>query len=364
VSPQALRAVITAGRTPAGGILEPMVLERPTVRQVMDWSDVDWAALSMRDRLQTWWDIVIGKSLDEWADEWAIARAEGFGLKGFSTLLLAATVVVCAAYSLLAMTTTAASSGGVIAPAVAALGAKPFALPTSTLLVVVRVILSSVLVIAEQICTFIYYMPAMFVAPVAAAVLWHRQQCKEAGVPPIWARGVTPKRATKQVVLLKKVPAPLVPPIYYKGVSLPDAIAELAERPGAQWPPKIAPPPKKKVQFTLGEDVDRLLYGGGAAKAPPAPSADLTPGPVRPPPGAAAGEDWRLLQLQSTLGRAEKGVAATPRGTGAPAAPAPAAAAGADLDGMAAVRARFAAMQTTLKTGADQAAEDASQRKF
>jgi hypothetical protein len=33
------------------------------------------------------------------------------------------------------------------------------------------------------------------------------------------------------------------------------------------------------------------------------------------------------------------------------------------LDGMAAVRARFAAMQTTLKT-VDQAAEDASQRKF
>ena len=343
-----------------------MVLERPTVRQVMDWSDVDWAALSTRERLQTWWDIVIGKTLDEWADEWAIARAEGFGLKGLSTLLLAATVVVCAAYSLLAMTTTAAASGGVIAPAVAALGAKPFALPTSTLLVVVRVVLSSVLVIAEQICTFIYYMPAMFVAPVAAAVLWHRQQCKAAGIAPIWARAATtPKRATKQVVLLKKVPAPLVPPIYYKGVSLPDAIAELAERPGAVWPPKITPPPKKKVAFTLGEDVDRLLYGGGAAKAPPAPSADLTPGPVRPPPGASApGEDWRLLQLQSTLGRAEKGVAATPRGTGAPAAAAPAADAGADLDGMAAVRARFAAMQTTLKTGADQAAEDASQRQY
>ena len=36
----------------------------------------------------------------------------------------------------------------------------------------------------------------------------------------------------------------------------------------------------------------------------------------------------------------------------------------AGLDGMAAVRARFAAMQTTLKTGADQAADDASQRQY
>jgi hypothetical protein len=351
--------------------MEPTVLERPTVRQVMDWSDVDWAALSTRERLQTWWDIVIGKTLDEWADEWAISRAEGFGLKGLSTLLLAATVIVCAAYSLLAMTTTAASSGGVIAPAVAALGAKPFALPTSTLLVVVRVVLSSVLVIAEQICTFIYYMPAMFVAPVAALVLWHRQQCKEAGVLPIWARPAAPPRSTKQVVLLKKVPAPLVPPIYYKGVTLPDAIAELAERPGAVWPPKIAAQPKKQVAFTLAEDVDRLLYGGGSAKAPPAPGAELPTGPVRPPPaGSAPGEDWRLAQLQSTLGRAAKGVAATPRGVAA-AAPLPsaaaveeAAAADSGASGMAAVRARFSAMQMSLKTGADQAAEDAAQRKF
>jgi hypothetical protein len=34
---------------------------------------------------------------------------------------------------------------------VAALGAKPFALPTSTLLIVVRVVLSSLLVLAEQV---------------------------------------------------------------------------------------------------------------------------------------------------------------------------------------------------------------------
>ncbi len=147
----------------------------------MDWNDVDWAALSARERLQVWWDIIIGKTLDEWRDEWAISKAEGFGLKGLSTLLLAATVIVCAAYSILALTTTA--GGGVLvrcgawrasgreasrqrgacadarpccrrrdqAPAVAALGAKPFALPTSTLLIVVRVVLSSLLVLAEQV---------------------------------------------------------------------------------------------------------------------------------------------------------------------------------------------------------------------
>ena len=89
-------------------MLEPVVLERPTVRQVMDWNDVDWAALSPRERVTAWWDIIVGKTLDEWRDEWAIAKAEGFGLKGLSTLLLAATVIVCAAYSILALTTTTA----------------------------------------------------------------------------------------------------------------------------------------------------------------------------------------------------------------------------------------------------------------
>ncbi len=97
---------MTAGRTPASGVLEPMVLERPVIRQVMDWNDVDWAALSMQQRLAVCYDIVVGKTLDEWREEWAIAKAEGFGLKGLSTLLLAATVIVCAAYSILALTTT------------------------------------------------------------------------------------------------------------------------------------------------------------------------------------------------------------------------------------------------------------------
>jgi hypothetical protein len=83
------------------------------------------------------------------------------------------------------------------------------------------------------------------------------------------------------------------------------------------------------------------------------------------------GADWRLAQRQTTLGRAAKGGAAPPRGVAA-AAPLPsaaaveeaAAAADSGASGMAAVRARFSAMQMSLKTGADQAAEDAAQRKF
>jgi hypothetical protein len=117
--PQALRAIVTAGRANSGSLLEPMVLDRPTVRQVMDWNDVDWAALSGRERVQVWYDIIIGKTLDEWREEWALSKAEGFGLKGLSTLLLAATVIVCAAYSILALTT--ATGGGVLVRALRSL---------------------------------------------------------------------------------------------------------------------------------------------------------------------------------------------------------------------------------------------------
>jgi hypothetical protein len=278
------------------------------------------------------------------------------------------------------------------------------------------------------VCTFIYYMPAMVVAPVAAAVLLHRERCRAAGVAPIWARVPRPARPTKQVVLLKKVPTPLVPPIYYKGVSLPDAIQELADSPGAVWPPRPAPRRERVVPFTLGEDVDRLLYGNAkdgrapargaqdiAARADAAAAAaalSAAAGPFAPrtaaprpvaeaPQQQYAGDDWRTGQLENTLGRAQAGLtspsaspmmplaAAMPPASRARAPPPPqrvaaggaampppammpaalqgAAAAAANSDGaegMAAVRARFAAMQSQLKTGAEQAATDAASRQY
>lgn len=343
LSPQALRALVTAGHLDSGALLEPVVFERPVVRPVFDWEAVDWAALPLLERCTTAYDILVGRTLDEWREEWALSKAEGFGLAGLSTLLLAATVATCAAYSLLAL----AGASGPVAGVGAALAAKPFALPTATLLVVARVILSSLLVAAEAVCTVIYYTPAALVAPVAAAALAHRAHCKARGVQPIWARPQAP-RGTKQFVLLKQVPAPLVPPVYYKGVTLPDAIAELATRPGAVWPPAPQPERRKGFAFTLGEDVKRLLKaerpapGGTAVGAPPPP----------PPPGALPSEDWRLEQLEGALGRAAAGVT-QPAASGGEAAG----------GGMRAVRARFAAMTGTLAAGAAQAASDAATRK-
>jgi len=335
---QALRALVTAGRVDAGALLEPVVFERPVVRPVFDWEAVDWAGLGVWGRVSTAYDILVGRTLDEWREEWALSRAEGFGLAGLSTLLLAATVATCAAYSLLAL----AGAAGPLAGLGAALAAKPFALPTATLLVVARVLLSALLVAAEALCTVIYYTPAALVAPVAAAALVHRARCKARGELPIWARPRAP-RDTKQFVLLKQVPVPLVPPVYYKGVTLPDAIAELATRPGAVWPPAPPPAQRKGFAFTLGEDVKRLLQAerlapGGAATGPP------------PPPGGA--EDWRLERLEGALGRAAAGVA-QPAASGGDAA----------SGGMGAVRARFAAMTGTLAAGAAQAASDAAMRK-
>lgn len=347
------------------------MVDAPSVRQVMDWEDVNWTRLSWGERVRVWADIVVGKTLDEWRYEWALSKAEGFGLKGLSTLALAATVLLCIAYSLLATV-----SGGLGS----ALAAKPFALPTSTLLVLVRVLLSSALLMVEQLCTLIYYTPAVLVFATAAAVLLYRNKCRTEGQLPFWAKPRT-VRPSQQVVLLKKVPAPLVPPVYYKGMALPDAIAQLATRPGSVWPPKPqlareAP----KVPFTLAQDVQRLLYGGlrrgGASEAMSAAAA----APAGPPPaGASGGEDWRLAQLEGSLGRARKGV-----GKGATAAqPRP----GASLSGfiagvaaaaqgdttqqqtdsgegaMAALRGRFATMQSTLREGAQQAAEDAADRR-
>lgn len=297
-----------------------------------------------------------------------MARAEGFGLRGLSTLLLAGTVLLCCAYALLSAAT--AGPGG-------ALLSRPFALPTSTLLVMTRVLLSSVLILAEQLCTAIYYMPAGLVAAAAAAVLLYRRSCTAAGRPPFWAAPRAPPPPSQQVVLLKRIPVPFVPPVYYKGISVPDAIAELASQPGAGWPPQAPPAqPKQPLTFTLGEDVQRLLTqreaGAGGASGAAGP----------PPPGA--GPDWRLEGLSGALGRAAADVRAGGAAraepqpaaraaasffsgvAGAAAPPQPTAAAASAPVGerapMEALRGRFASMQGLLREGAEQAraAKDAA----
>ena len=64
-----------------------------------------------------------------------------------------------------------ALQGGVIAASLA----QPFALPASTIQVMCRVVLSSLLVVVEHICTFIYFIPAALAIPAAATVLLYRQ---------------------------------------------------------------------------------------------------------------------------------------------------------------------------------------------
>jgi len=226
-------------------------------------------------------------------------------------------------------------------------------------------------------------LPAGLVAAAAGGALLYRRRCRAAGVPPFWAAPRAPPPARKQVVLLKRIPGPFVPPVFYKGISVPDAIAELAAQPGAVWPPSAAapatapptPPP------ALDHPMARLLAqrdGDGRA-------------PVGPPPGGAAEtEDWRLADLTGALRRAGSDVrsagsaraastapptgAASARGavtsflssvavaTGAsPAVGAPTAAAAqlpeGDRSPMEALRGRFASMTGLLREGAVQAAK-------
>jgi hypothetical protein len=49
---QALRALITAGRLDSSSLLQPVLADAPTVRQVFDWQDVEWAKLSWPEKLQ------------------------------------------------------------------------------------------------------------------------------------------------------------------------------------------------------------------------------------------------------------------------------------------------------------------------
>ena len=396
---QALRALVTAGRSDVEALVEPVVVEAPVVRTVMDWQAVDWARLSLAQRLGVLYDIFVGKTLDQWSADWAFARAEGFGLRGLGTVALALTVIVCLAYSLLA-----GATGGVAT----ALTAKPFALPTSTLLVLARVTLSSILVMAEQVCTLIYYTPAAAVAALAAVTLAYREKCKQQGVVPVWTRLMNRQPgATERAVLLRKVPVPMVPPVYYKGVTLPQAIEELAAQPGAVWPPQLPPAPKKgPVPFTLAEDVSRLLYGtpsgprgattGGMASSGSRLAAAAQQQPEAPPVpdsrGGAGGADWRLEPLEGTLSKTSRGVMNTAKkasGGGAPlgglltsvtksvqsvvksssSSTASAAssiqaanAAGGGNEAMSALRNRFAAMQGQLELGAVQAADDGRNR--
>ena len=399
-SPQALRALVTAGRSDVEALVEPVVVEAPVVRTVMDWQAVDWARLSLAQRLGVLYDIFVGKTLDQWGADWAFAKAEGFGLRGLGTVALAATVVVCLAYSLLA-----GATGGFAT----ALTAKPFALPTSTLLVLARVTLSSILVMAEQLCTLIYYTPAAAVAAAAAVTLAYREKCKQQGVDPVWVTLMNRKPgATERAVLLRKVPVPMVPPVYYKGVTLPQAIEDLAGQPGAVWPPQVPLPLKKgPVPFTLAEDVSRLLYGtpagprgattGGMPSSASRLAAAAQQQPEAPPvPGSrstAGGADWRLEPLEGTLSKTQRGVMNTAKkastSSGAPlgglltsmtksvqsgvkssssssvsatSSIQEANAAGGGNEAMAALRSRFASMQGQLELGAEQAADDGRNR--
>ena len=305
--------------------------------------------------------------MDEWREEWALSAAEGFGLRGLSTLVLLATVVLCTGFAIVS-----ASGSGLVS----GLLAKPFALPTSTLLVLARVVLSSLLILVEQFCTVLYYLPAGAVALAAASALAYRSHCQKKGIVPFWARLAPPPPLNRQVVLLKRIPVPLVPPVYYKGISLPAAIQELAEQPGAGWPPTSpggGSRPRDAVEFTLGDDTRRLLAqressGGPAVQGAASAAAAKAKG--------VATSDWRLTELQSAMGRAQldvRGVAASRRvgGGGArgalnsllttvkAAAGAGAAAVGAEGgEPMAQLRSRFGSMSALLQEGAAQARAD------
>jgi len=382
--------------------VEPVVVSAPVVRTVMDWQDVPWERLSLAQRVGVVYDIVIGKTLDQWRADWAFAKAEGFGLRGLGTVLLAITAFVAFSYALLA---------GVTGGLGQALGAKPLALPTSTLLVLARVTLSGILVLAEQLCTAIYYTPAAVAGGIAAAVLAYRHRCRTRGEVPFWTEMFQPRPgATEEAVLLRKVPVPLVPPVYYKGISLPAAIQELANQPGAVWPPNIPPPTQRKVPpFTLADDVARLLYGtptgprGAAAAGTGMPSSatrlaaaaqqqpEAPPVPSAVPNGSGPGADWRLEPLEGTLSKTQRGVmtkaasttgslagllssvakkavqtvsgSATVSSSSASSSIKEATAAGGGNEAMAQLRSRFAKMQGNLELGAEQAADDARQRR-
>lgn len=94
-------------------------------------------------------------------------------------------------------------AGGVIAASLA----RPFALPASTLQVMARVVLSSLLVVVEHICTIIYFIPTFAVVPAALGVLLYRQRCIALGVSPFWDRdGLSPKLGERRDVYVKRMP--------------------------------------------------------------------------------------------------------------------------------------------------------------
>ena len=296
-----------------------------------------------------------GKTLDEWRGEWAVSRAEGFGLRAFSTLLLPLTVALCLAYALV----TAATGG----PA-AALTALPFALPTSTLMVLTRVCLSSLLILVEQLCTLLYYMPAGAVALLAACALAYRRRCALRGERPFWVP--EKERPEKQIVLLKRIPAPVTPPVYYRGASLPDAISELAERTGAAWPPRPSTPAVKTVRVGFGQLKQILAQQAGKAAASlkeAGEAGEAGSSPSSPKSNSdSPGRDWRMETLDGALARASAGARQAPpaagaaesllRGKGA---------AGKDSGPLAEIRARSGAMEGLLREGAAQASRAAKQ---
>lgn len=61
---QSLRALVVTGRTEISEI-QGELDERPIVRSVWQWEDVEWEKLSFTEKIEVWWDIVVGRTWDE-----------------------------------------------------------------------------------------------------------------------------------------------------------------------------------------------------------------------------------------------------------------------------------------------------------
>lgn len=62
--PQALRAMVLTGRTEVTEIQNELD-ERPVVRSVWQWEDVEWEKLTLVEKVRAWFDIVFGRTWDE-----------------------------------------------------------------------------------------------------------------------------------------------------------------------------------------------------------------------------------------------------------------------------------------------------------
>lgn len=56
--------MVVTGRTEVTEI-QTELDERPVVRSVWQWEDVEWEQLTVKEKLGVWWDIVVGRTWDE-----------------------------------------------------------------------------------------------------------------------------------------------------------------------------------------------------------------------------------------------------------------------------------------------------------